>query len=319
MGERGSVALGHAWPASDKAITLGFMMPIFEDPRTRTAPGFEELVGVALKAREVGFDAIWIADHFSMGNGGDDQPFLGIWECWTLMAALAARVPDVQIGTLVACTGFRNPGVIAKMSEMIEEISGGRLILGLGAGWHKPEYDQFGFPFDHRFSRFEDAIRIIGPLLRTGAADYQGAFFQANNALNLPRGPRAGGPPILVGSNGPRMLEVIAEHADAWNTAWHRDTSKIPAQLEALDAACEAAGRDPKTLVRTAGLYFESGFGTDASEHGTSEDIETAAKLVNDFRDLGFSHAICQSFPVTDEGMQAFGRMIEMVHADEAG
>ena len=122
------------------------------------------------------------------------------------------------------------------------------------------------------------------------------------------------GLPRLVGNSC-----VIAEHADAWNTAWHRDTSKIPAQLEALDAACEAAGRDPKTLVRTAGLYFESGFGTDASEHGPSEDVETAAKLVNDFRDLGFSQAICQSFPVTDEGMQAFGRMIEMVHADEAG
>ena len=315
---RDLVATGH-WPASDKAITLGLMVPISEQAAFGATPRFDDIVEIGLAARDAGFDALWFADHFVLGHGGGDDPFRGVWECWTLMAAVAARVPDLQIGSLVACTGYRNPGVIAKMSEMIDEVSGGRFILGLGAGWHKPEYDQFGFPFDHRVSRFEDAISIIHPLLRQGRADYQGEFFQANEALNIPRGPRASGPPVLIGSNGPRMLNLIAQYADAWNTAWHRDTSKIPAQLEALDAACEAAGRDPKTLVRTAGLYFESGFGTDASEHGTSEDVETAAKLVNDFRDLGFSQAICQSFPVTDEGMQAFGRMIEMVHADEAG
>lgn len=302
---------GRAWPDLGKAIGLGFMMPIFEDPETHTAPSFEEMVDVALKAREAGFDSIWIADHFFGGDGSEEHPYIGIWECFTLMAGLASRVPDVQIGSLVACTGFRNPGVVAKMSAMIDEISGGRLILGLGAGWHKPEYDQFGYPFDHRVSRFEEAMHIIGPLVRTGKADYQGEFFQANDALNIPPGPREHGAPILIAGFGPRMLELVAQHADAWNTAWHRDTSKVRAQLEALQTACETVGRDPQTLVKTAGLYYDEA--SLADEAG----MQAAADLVNQFRDLGFAHAICQSFPVTDEKLEAFGKVIAMVRAAE--
>ena len=306
------VANGRSWPASDKPVTFGLMMPIFEDPATRTAPAFEELAELGLAGRAAGFDALWIADHFSMGDG-EERPFLGVWESFTLMAGLAARVPDVQIGSMVVCTGFRNPGVVAKMSEMIDEISGGRFILGLGAGWHKPEYDQFGLPFDHRYTRFEDAIRIIHPLLRTGQADYQGEFFQANEALNIPRGPRATGVPILVGSNGERMLGLIAQHADAWNTAWHQDTAKVGSQLEALDAACVAAGREPGSVVRTAGLYFDERFGEDEAS------IRDAARLAGEFVALGFSHLILQSFPLTEAKLDAFARVIEMVQAGEAG
>lgn len=302
---------GSAWPTTDRAIGLGFMMPIFESPETRVAPTFEEMVAIAEKAREVGFDSIWIADHFIMGNGSEEQPYLGVWECFTLMAGLAARVPDIQIGSLVACIGFRNPGVVAKMSEMIDEISGGRLILGLGAGWHKPEYDHYGFPFDHRVSRFEDAVRIIRPLLRDGKADYQGEFFQANDGLNVPRGPRAGGAPILIAGFAPRMLSLVAEHADAWNTAWHRDTSKVGPQLEAMNAACEAVGRDPKTLVKTTGLAYDDAFMADEA------GAQAAADLVEDFRQLGFAHAICQFFPVTMEKLDAFAKVIALVRAAE--
>src|SRR5688572_32994221 len=98
------------------------------------------------------------------------------------MAGLASATERIQIGSLVACTGFRNPGLVAKMTETIDDISGGRTILGLGAGWHKPEYDAFGYPFDHRVTRFEEAIRIIAPLLRDGYADVDGEFFQAHEA-----------------------------------------------------------------------------------------------------------------------------------------
>ncbi|MGB3327906.1 MAG: LLM class flavin-dependent oxidoreductase [Thermomicrobiales bacterium] len=304
---------GRHWPKSDRGISLGLMMPIFEFPDTGRAPSFEELLEMGLKAREVGFEALWIADHFVMGDGSAEQPFGGIWECWTLAAALAARVPDLQIGTAVSCTGFRNPGVIAKMTEMVDEISGGRVILGLGAGWHKPEYDQFGFPFDHRASRFEDAIRIIHPLLREGKADYQGEFFQANQALNIPRGPRPQGAPILVGSNGPRMLGLIASHADAWNTVWHRDTAKVREQIPAVDAACEAAGRDPATLVRTAGVIFGGG-----EDPAAPLDVAAGASMVNDFRELGFSHLMSHVFPPTLAMIESVGSVIEMVDAGNA-
>src|SRR5699024_8668910 len=139
-----------------------------------------DMVEMAWVARDAGFEVIWFADHFSFESADSDE-VRGVWECWTMMAAVAAQVPNVQIGSLVACTGFRNPGLIAKMTEAIDEISDGRCILGLGAGWHQPEYRQFGFPFDHRVSRFEDAIRIIHPLLREGKATYDGRFFQADH------------------------------------------------------------------------------------------------------------------------------------------
>jgi alkanesulfonate monooxygenase SsuD/methylene tetrahydromethanopterin reductase-like flavin-dependent oxidoreductase (luciferase family) len=309
---RDLVATGH-WPASDKAITLGLMVPISEQAAFGATPRFDDIVEIGLAARDAGFDALWFADHFVLGHGGGDDPFRGVWECWTLMAAVAARVPDLQIGSLVACTGYRNPGVIAKMSEMIDEVSGGRFILGLGAGWHKPEYDQFGFPFDHRVSRFEDAISIIHPLLRQGRADYQGEFFQANEALNIPRGPRASGPPVLIGSNGPRMLNLIAQYADAWNTVWHSNTAKAREQLVTLDAACEAAGRDPGTLVRTAGgnLAREGYLG--ARPNPVPNGDAAQAALIDEFRQLGFSHFICGLDPATPKSVEAFARVIELV------
>src|SRR5699024_7698595 len=121
------------------------------------------------------------------------------------------------------------------------------------AGWNKPEYDQFGMPFDHRVGRFEDAISIIQPLLRTGKANYQGRFFQANDAVNQPRGPRGTGAPLIVGASGERMLRLTATYADAWNAVWHSDPAEVGALLPRVDAACESVGRDPKSLIRTAG------------------------------------------------------------------
>ncbi|MGC4106557.1 MAG: LLM class flavin-dependent oxidoreductase [Thermomicrobiales bacterium] len=305
---------GH-WPASDKAITLGLMVPLTEKAAFGETPRFEDIVAVGLAAKDAGFDTLWFADHFEMGHGTEDDPFRGAWECFTLMAAVAARVPDLQIGSLVACTGYRNPGVIVKMTEMIDEISGGRFILGLGAGWHKPEYDHFGFPFDHRVSRFEDAIKIIHPLLRDGTADYQGEFYQANAALNIPRGPRPTGAPILVGSTGPRMLSLIAQYADAWNTVWHSDTSRIAEHVAVLDAACEAVGRDPKTLVKTAGGNLARDGYLGARPNPVPYDDAAQAALITEFRDLGFAHFICGLDPATPESVAAFAPVIEKVHA----
>lgn len=306
---------GSCWPQSDKGITLGLMVPLSEHAAFGTTPRFEDIVEIGLTARAAGFDTLWFADHFELGHGTADDPFRGAWECFTLMAAVAARVPDLQIGSLVACTGYRNPGVIAKSTEMIDEISGGRFILGLGAGWHKPEYDHLGFPFDHRVSRFEDAIRIIHSLLRTGTADYQGEFFQANEALNIPRGPRPHGAPILVGSNGPRMLGLVAQYADAWNTVWHSSTAKAKEQLAAVNAACEAAGRDPQTLVKTAGgnLAREGYLG--ARPNPVPFDNAAQADLINEFRELGFAHFICGLDPATPKSVEAFAPVIEAVHA----
>ena len=226
-------------------VLAKLMMPISEEAAFGGTPQFSDIAEMAEVARQTGFDALWFADHFTFGTPEEGQR--GVWEAFTMMAAVAARVPGITIGSLVACTGFRNPGVVAKMTEAIDDISGGRFVLGLGAGWHKPEYDMFHLPWDHRYGRFKDSISIISPLLRTGTADYEGPFFSATEALNIPGGPRRaeGGPPILVGTNGQKMMRLTAQFADAWNSDWHHDPSTLLPMLAELDTACEDVGRDP--------------------------------------------------------------------------
>lgn len=153
----------------------------------------------------------------------------GVWECWTVLAALAEATQRVEIGTLVLCNSLRNPAVLAKMATAIDEVSHGRLILGVGAGWNEPEYRAFGLPFDQRVDRFEEALQIIRPLLRDGHVDFTGRYYQAPNCEDLPRGPRADGPPLLVGSEGPRMLRLTAQYADLWNIGYMGVTSQASA------------------------------------------------------------------------------------------
>jgi alkanesulfonate monooxygenase SsuD/methylene tetrahydromethanopterin reductase-like flavin-dependent oxidoreductase (luciferase family) len=231
------------------------------------------------------------------------------------MAGLASATNRIQIGSLVACTGFRNPGLVAKMTEVIDDISGGRVILGLGAGWHKPEYDAFGYPFDHRVGRFEDAMVIIHGLLREGRVDYDGEFFQARQAINRPRGPRPTGAPILVGSSGQRMLRIIARYADAWNTVWHDDPQAIVGTMAEVDAACREVGRDPATLVRTAGGNVAMpGYLGKRPDPIRGSDEEIAATILR-FRDLGIHHFVAGLDPCTPESIEQFGRIIEIVDA----
>ena len=300
------------------------MLPIAEQnavANDSAVDGFWDIVAMARLAVEIGFDMLWLPDHFMLKlerHGGQAR---GVWECWTTMAGVAAATAGsgIQIGALVACTGFRNAGVIAKMTEAIDEISGGRFILGLGAGWHLPEYEMFGFPFDHRASRFEEAIRIIHPLLRDGHADVDGVYFQARNAVNRPRGPRASGPPILVGTTGPRMLRLTARYADAWNTVWHNDAAAVVPLLAAVDEACRAVGRAPETLVRTAGgnVAMPGYLGRRADP--ITGEAEAMAATLRGFRDLGLRHFVCGLDPCTPRSIEQFGRVIELLDRDDAG
>ena len=174
-----------------------------------------------------------------------------------MLAAIAAVTTRVEFGPLVACTNFHNPALLAKQATAIDEISGGRFVLGLGAGWNEAEFRAFGFPYDHRIDRFEEAFTIIRTLLRDGAIDFDGPFYQARDCVLLPHGPRAGGPPLLIGSNGSRMLRMTMPYAAAWNT-WHTGTGNAPAGVAALrdivDAACRDVGRDAATVRRTAAV-----------------------------------------------------------------
>lgn len=226
-------------------------------------PGMEKNIGMsrwaeirdmALQAEDMGFDSVWVVDHF-LYKLENDQPPNGAWECWSLVSALAACTTKVEIGTLVLGMGFRNPALLAKMADTVDEISGGRLILGVGAGYHKYEYDAFGYPFDYKFSRFEEGIQILHSLLKTGKVDFEGRFHSARECELKPRGPSPEGPPIMVGGRGPKMLRAVARYADIWNGFWD-DVANSPEGFAAvsarIDEACDEVGRDPATLARSA-------------------------------------------------------------------
>jgi probable F420-dependent oxidoreductase len=220
-------------------------------------PRWRDLLAMAQRAEAVGFDSLWLPDHLLFQAG---EAITGQWECWSVLAALAAVTRRVELGTLVVCTGFRNPALLAKMADTAEEISGGRLILGLGAGWNEFEYRAFGYPFDHRAGRFAEALTIIHTLLRRGHIDFAGRFYQARDCELRPRGPRPAGPPIMIGGRGERMLRLTAQYADLWNV-WlafgQNRPEELPPWRTAVDAACRAVGRDPATLERTAAVMVD--------------------------------------------------------------
>jgi len=280
-------------------MKIGVILPLGEDPDLGRAPTWTEIRDLALEAESAGFDSVWVYDHLLYRFPEHDT--IGVHECWSILAALASVTTTVELGTLVMPTSWRNPALLAKMAATVDEITGGRLILGLGTGFHQPEFDAFGYPFDHRVDRFEEALQVIGPLLRDGKVDFSGTYVRAPNCELRPAPARR--IPILVASRGSRMLLLTATHADAWNTAWfgHVEAS-APARAE-MEAACVAVGRDPGTLQVTVGVHIAPpptpGATPEESEptpdpakvlSGTPAEIAAAFR---DYRQAGVGHIIC--------------------------
>jgi probable F420-dependent oxidoreductase len=221
-------------------------------PEVEREVRWPELLDMTRAIEDLGFDSVWVGEHLLYR--WEDRPARGPWEAWTLLAAIAASTTRIELGPLVACTNFHNPALLAKQAATIDELSGGRFVLGLGAGWNEPEFRAYGYPYDHRIDRFEEAFTIIRTLLREGAIDFDGRWYQARDCELLPRGPRAAGPPLMIGSNGPRMLRMTMPHADSWNS-WYDDIDNRPegvAPIRALvDEACREVGRDPAQVERS--------------------------------------------------------------------
>lgn len=313
-----SAPLGR-WPETGRRMGIGMMMPISDHSTFGGTPRFRDMAEMAQVAESAGYDAIWIADHLIVQTAAE-APIRGVWEGWTTLAALAALTNRITIGVLVTCVGWRNPAIIAKMAENLDEISGGRFVLGLGAGWHRPEYEMFGFAFDHRVSRFEDAVKVIQPLLREGKADYQGQYAEVHDAVNLPRGPRAaeGGPPIMVGTKGPRMMRLTARYADAWNGDWAREAAEIVPMMTELETACREVGRDPRSMVITASSNIGMPGYLGVRLNPITGSNQHIAETVAGFRDLNVRHHVAGLDPCTPRSLEEYARVIELLDRTES-
>lgn len=304
-------------------LQLGLLLRTGEQskPAGRSV-GWPELREMSVMAENVGFDTIWVADHLIFRNAGnvvmEPGTSRGPLEAWTLLSAIAAVTSKVTLGPFVACNSFREPALFAKMADTLEEVSGGRLLLGIGAGWHEPEYTAFGFPFDHLASRFEEALQIIVPLLKGESVTFQGKYYQVTDAELRPRGPRPGGPPIWIGAKQPRMLRLVARYADAYNTVWHRDPAPAAEAYAKVDAACAEVGRDPSTIMRTSGanVIVPGMEAVDASPAFLSGSVDEVAERIWSFHtEAGVSHMTFILDPWTVQAVEQFGKVIEKIRS----
>lgn len=308
------------------------MLPQTEGLRGPGVRRWRELADMARVAEDVGLDSLWLVDHLLYKLGGEERG-RGVWEGWTLASALAAITERVAIGTLVLAMGWRNPALLAKMADTLDEVSGGRLILGLGSGYHRHEYEAFGFPFDYKVSRFEEAIAIVAGLLRDGRVDFAGRFHVARDCELRPRGPRSAGPPILIGTNGgsPRMQRLAARHADLWNVYYdntHNTVEGFERVRAELEVACAAQGRDIATLASTVTVLVAdssadrwwdrlptdsyAGAGPLVPLAGEPEAI--AAELLRYHR-AGVSHIQISLEPTDVSTIENLGRVLEAVRS----
>ena len=297
-------------------LKLGLILPEGENDMGGKTARWSDYVAMAQTAEGMGFDSLWFVDHLLYMEGATVEPPQGVRECWSILAGLAAVTSRVELAPLVSCTGYRNPALLAKIADTVDEMSDGRLILALGAGWHEPEYRAFGFPFDHRYSRFEEALQIIHGLLRNGQIDFQGKYYSARDCKLRPRGPRGNNIPLMLGTTGEKMLRLTARYADQWNV-WLAMTDsspeRVPALNAAVDAACADVGRDPATLERTVSIMVDvrgnseipasMGRGVATPVNGSPAEI---AATIRAFASENVTHVQLYLLPNTVETIRAF-------------
>ncbi len=288
-------------------MKVGLVLPM-NDSDGNGASAWPRVRQLATMAESGGIDSLWVYDHLIFRFPGEAED--GTHEAWTLLAAVAAVTERADLGTIVLGTGFRPPALLAKMAATLDEVSGGRLILGLGTGWHEPEYQAFGYPFDHRAGRFEEALSIIGPLVRGERVTLKGRWHEVDDAALIPPPPRParrpGRMPILVAAKGERVLRLTARHADQWNAAWFGLPNDRFAQRRAdLVAACEAEGRDPATLEVTVGLTLDASgpSGRPGAPEALPPDVDEVARAFDAWRDVGVGHLQVDLRPVEERTM----------------
>lgn len=302
-----------------RSIELGLVLPLEEAWTDGSTPRWVEIRELALRAEAMGFDTVWIPDELLWRHA--DGSIHGWWESVAMAGAVAASTSRITVGSWVLSALHRNPAITAKAVETLDEISGGRFLFGLGSGHAGKQGHAFGLPEDHVIGRFEEALEIIVPLLRSGRADFEGTFHAARDLEQRPLGPRPGRIPIMIGASGPRMLSLAARHADIWS--WYvnerSDMEEFAPRLAALEAACLEIGRDPASIGRSAGIIVEPTDVTGASNalgaplRGSAEEIADGLRA---FRDGGFTRVEILLWPRTMAALDAMTPVLESLEAD---
>jgi probable F420-dependent oxidoreductase len=273
-----------------------------------------EYLDLARTAESHGFDSIWVGDHliYDLPDGSTRGPY----EAWTTLAAVAAVTERVELGPLVASTGFHAPTMLAKQAATVDAISQGRLILGLGAGWNRREFDAFGFPYDRRVSRFAEALALIVALLRDGRTTFHGEFYDADDCVLDPGPFRPGGPPIMLGSNSPRMLSIGLPLVDAWNVWWSIYDNSVERFAE-IKAEVDAAMPEGRRVAATAAVLVTLP-GGHGRLMGESYDAPVTTVTPDDLGEhlrglaaVGVTHAQLVLDPITADSIAVIGAVLD--------
>jgi probable F420-dependent oxidoreductase len=293
-------------------VSVGVQLPEVErDVR------WPEIVSMARAAEEVGFDSIWVGDHLLYR--GDGRPERGPWDAWTTLAALAASTERVRLGPLVACAAFHPPGILARMAASIDEVSRGRFVLGIGAGWNETEFSAFGVPFGERASRFEEAFSIVRRLLAGERVTFEGRFARVEDAKLLPAPARR--VPMMIGSTGDRVLRTALPDVDAWNT-WYTGYGNTPEGFATLnDRVSQLAsevGRPAAEIARSACalVVLDRGAGERPIDEGLVPLEGSAERIAEGLRALAEARAdevVLVLSPITEHSIRSMGEVLALL------
>ncbi|HEX2295341.1 MAG TPA: LLM class flavin-dependent oxidoreductase [Actinomycetota bacterium] len=243
---------------------LGLALPHYDTSHGNEPVSWDSVRACALAAERSGFHSVWVSDHLFLdwGKYGGPSTRQAALECWTTLTALAASTSEVRVGSLTMCNDFRSPALVAKMAASLDVLSGGRVDVGLGAGWYEPEYRAAGIDFDPpatRIRRLGEAVEVVGRLLAGEELTFEGRHYQIQEAICLPRPQQSPRPPVWIGGKGDLLLRTAARVADGWNFSWIGSYETYEERSRAADAACEKQGRDPASLRRSVGAYVLAG------------------------------------------------------------
>ena len=293
---------------------IGIVLPLAQFGPERTTPRWQDLREMIRLGEAMGVDTLWVPDELVWFNEGTDPQ--GVWDGVSMAGALAAMSTTVKVGTWVLSALHRNPAIIAKTAETLDEISGGRFVFGLGAGHVWPgQAHAFGLPEDHVFDRFEEALAIIIPLLREGHANVEGRYHAARDLPQRPRGPRPGAIPLLIGGNGPRGQRAAVRHADIWSgyIEERADVAEMLPRLASLHAICEELGRDPATIGRGAGVSVNPLQPAGWRESVISGEPARIADGLRAFYQAGFTQVDLMVGPGTVAAFEAMAPVVELL------